>query len=434
MFHDDERILLKIIGGVSVIVIAIIIWILVAKVDVIAQTSGQIIPSSRLKNIQVSETSIIKKIYVKEGDEVKKGTLLAQLDSTNQEAEAASNKKEAQLYKLSLKRIDAQLYAKSFILDKDDDPIEYEHIKAELHSRVTNHQAEVDEAQSAILEAKSELTNSQMQYDKLAISTQLWHEKKDAYQELKTQGAIAHVEADDKIRDANEKLGEIKQAKETIALNQAKFKEAQDKLAKIQTDYNKSLLTEKTDILDKEAKAIAARDKAEHEVKISSLIAPVDGIVKDLNVHTKDGVLTPGNSLMTIVPKDDVIQAEVIVRNEDIGYIELGQAVKLKVASFPYQKYGLLHGKVINISPDAMDSSENKNNNTTTNNDDKQKQEQGYKVLVQVPKNYIQIGAKKYDIIDGMKVEADIKISDRTIFEYLTDPLRKLANESATER
>jgi hemolysin D len=433
MFHDDERILLKIIGSVSVIVIAIIIWILVAKVDVIAQTSGQIIPSSRLKNIQVSQTSIIQNIYVKEGAEVKKGALLARLDSTNEEAEALSNKKEAELYKLSLKRIDAQLYGKTFSLEKDDNPVEYEHIKAELHSRLTNHQAEMDEAQSAILEAKSELTNSQMQYDKLAISTQLWHEKKDAYEELKTQGAIAHVEADDKIRDANEKLGEIKQARETIALNSAKLKEAQDKLAKIQTDYNKSLLTEKTDILDKQAKAIAARDKAEHEVSISTLIAPVDGIVKDLNVHTKDGVLTPGNSLMTIVPKDDVIQAEVIVRNEDIGYIQLGQAVKLKVASFPYQKYGLLHGKVINISPDAMDNTDNKNGNSS-NNEDKQKQEQGYKVLVQVPKNYIQVGAKKYDLIDGMKVQADIKISDRTIFEYLTDPLRKLANESATER
>lgn len=433
MFHEDEKILLKIISSVAIIVVAIIIWILLARVDVIAQTSGQIIPSSRLKSIQVSETSIIKQVYVKEGDFVKKGTLLAQLDSTTQEAEALSNKKEAQLYNLSLKRIDAQLYAKPFVLSSTDNPIEFDHIKAELNSRITNHQAEMDEAKSAILEAKSELSNSQMQYEKLSVSTDLWHEKMNAYKELKTQGAIAHVEADDKIRDAHEKLGEIKQAKETISLNQAKLKEAQDKLAKIETDYNKSLLTEKTDILDKEAKAIAACDKAEHEVKISSLVAPVDGIVKDLNVHTKNGVLTPGNALMTIIPNNDVIEAEVIVRNEDIGYIELGQNVKLKVASFPYQKFGLLHGKVINISPDAMDTSDNKNNNSN-NQDDKQKQDPGYKVLVQVPKNYIQVGNKKYDILNGMKVEADIKISDRTIFEYLTDPLKKLVNESATER
>ena len=180
-------------------------------------------------------------------------------------------------------------------------------------------------------------------------------------------------------------------------------------------------MQEKTDILNKQVNKTELLKKANHKVKLTQLIAPVDGIIKDLTTNSRNAVLTEGSVLMTIVPQNDVKEAELVVKNEDIGYLKNDMPVKIKVASFPYQKYGLISGHITNISPDATEA---KNAN---------EQQAGYKVRIKLDKDHLGTENKFY-IKEGMRVNADIKISERTIFEYLVSPLQKIAQESGRER
>ena len=157
------------------------------------------------------------------------------------------------------------------------------------------------------------------------------------------------------------------------------------------------------------------------------LKAPQDGVVKDLATHTEGAVLSPGTVLLTIVPADEPLRAEVWVGNEDRGFVREGQTVRLKVHPYPFQKYGMIEGEVKHVSADASEQSVR---------DSKDVVPAGYKCrsIVELRSQVLESDGVRHPLTPGMQVDAEIALGERSVLEYVLSPVRRAFHEAARER
>jgi hemolysin D len=189
-----------------------------------------------------------------------------------------------------------------------------------------------------------------------------------------------------------------------------------------------------------EAKAAGlAQDviKAEKRSEFQQLTAPVDGVVQQLAVHTVGGVVTPAQALLALVPIESHLEIEAMVSNQDIGFVHAGQEAEIKVQTFNFTRYGLLHGEVLSVSQDAI-------GRDPAQTQDKQQadkpaaapdtQSPVYAARISLDRTEMQIEDKLVSLSPGMAVTAEIKTGERTVLSYLLSPLRKYRQESLRER
>jgi hemolysin D len=180
--------------------------------------------------------------------------------------------------------------------------------------------------------------------------------------------------------------------------------------------------------------------KAEQRTKLQVLTAPVDGVVQQLAVHTVGGVVTPGQSLLAVVPLDSHLEIEAMVSNRDIGFVHAGQAAEVKIDTFSFTRYGLLHGEVINVSQDAItrdkpkDQSNDKTPGTETTSSEPKGQEMNYAARVSLERTQMQVDDKLVNLSPGMAVTVEIKTGTRRIIGYLMSPLARYKQEMLRER
>lgn len=175
--------------------------------------------------------------------------------------------------------------------------------------------------------------------------------------------------------------------------------------------------------------------KQEHRASLLELKAPQAGIVKDLATHTPGTVVSPGTVLMTLVPNDEALQAEVWVKNEDAGFVHPKLPVKIKLSAFPFQKYGMIDGSVTQVSADANESPGSNNpNNTQQNSSGNNAGQLAYRTLVSMQTQTLNTDNDPLELSPGMQVAAEIKLGDETVLEYLLSPVRKAFHEAGRER
>jgi hemolysin D len=166
----------------------------------------------------------------------------------------------------------------------------------------------------------------------------------------------------------------------------------------------------------------------------------VDGVVQQLAVHTIGGVVTPGQALLAVVPLDSHLEIEAMVSNRDIGFVHAGQVAEVKVDTFSFTRYGLLHGEVLNVSQDAItrdkpkDNSSDKTPGSETASSEPKGQEMNYAARVSLERTNMQIEEKRVNLTPGMAVTVEIKTGSRRIISYLMSPLLRYKQESLRER
>ena len=170
-------------------------------------------------------------------------------------------------------------------------------------------------------------------------------------------------------------------------------------------------------------------------------MAPVDGMVQQLAIHTVGGVVTPAQALLVLVPSDSRLEIEAMVSNRDIGFVRPGQAVEIKVDTFNFTRYGLLHGQVLSVSQDAIvrdrprDRPEERGQGATANETSEPKgQELNYSARISLDHTQMQIDEQMVNLSAGMAVTAEIKTGSRTILSYLLSPLLRYRQETLRER
>ncbi len=220
-----------------------------------------------------------------------------------------------------------------------------------------------------------------------------------------------------------------------IASARATLTSSSRKLEQISADYRQRLQAERADISDKLDKTQAEVTKQEYRNGLLELKAPQDGIIKDVATHTIGTVISPGTILMTLVPKDEILRAEVWVSNEDVGFIHQGDSTKIKFASYQFQKYGMVDGQVAHLSADATDNTQQGAGSAAPPTAKSPNgQPYSYRALVDLKAQELIVDGIKHTLSPGMQVTAEIHLGTRTIFEYLLSPVMKAFQEAGRER
>jgi hemolysin D len=225
---------------------------------------------------------------------------------------------------------------------------------------------------------------------------------------------------------------------------------AESKREEAQADYRRGIMSDlaeatrkagglEQDIAEATRKAGGLEQdiaKAEQRTKYQALTAPIDGTVQQLAIHTIGGVVTPAQTLLAIVPSDSTMEIEAMVDNQDIGFVHAGQDVAIKVDTFNFTRYGLRHGTVISLSQDAIVQDHPGKSDMPKQQppNDNQGQQSSYAARVSLDRTDMQVGDKTLPLSPGMAVTVEIKTGTRRVIDYLLSPLLRHAGESLRER
>ena len=421
-----------VLWAVLILIGGLVLWSFLGHLDIVAVAEGKLIPQSYVKIVQPAEAGIVKDILVREGEQVKAGQVLMKMDAVLTEADANTLQADFWRKRLALRRIDAKIADAPFRADPEAPPALAGEIEAQYRANRAALEAAVAEERSHLLKARQDLAAAEQVRTKLADTLPHYRDQEKAFEKLAKDGFAGPLMASDKRRERIEKEQELKTQEYVIESARASMAQSEKTLAQIQSDYRRQLYAERNEVanaLDRLAQEIA---KQAHRRDLLELKAPQDGVVKDLATHTVGTVVQPGTVLLTLVPRNETLRAEVWVSNADIGFVREGQPVKLKFAAYPFQKYGMAIGTVAHVSADAADNSAN----NQAQDGDRQSEAARllYKAIVRIDSMALEMNGNRYPLSAGMQTSAEIRLGTRSVVEYLLSPLQKAWHEAGRER
>lgn len=387
------------------LVLAALLWALLGKMDIIVNAPGKIIPSQRIKTIASIETASIRKLEVEDGQTVKAGQTLLELDTSVLQTEHDKALGDRNQAVLALARNQALLLA----LDQHTSPV-LPSITALKHE----YQADLDAEkwQAAALHVQGQYADFSAKYKKLGDDLRhysqtlpLATQQEKAYRELSANNDVS--------KDAW-----LEKQRNRMQL-QAQLAEAKNQQASLLAETRKTALDQMAEA--RRVAAASAQDalKAASTSKLLILKSPVDGTVQQLNAHTVGGVVQAAQPIMQIVPHGGPVEVEAFIENKDKGFVHAGQKVEVKVDTFEYTKYGTLPGKVTHVSQDAIPD---------------EKRGLLYAVKVLLDKSILDINGQPTPVTPGMAVNVEVKTGDRRVIEYVLSPLLRYTHEAGAER
>jgi hemolysin D len=422
----------KVLWALLSLLLALLLWASVGRLDIVVVAEGKLIPQSYVKIVQPAEAGIVKDILVKEGETVKAGQTLMRMDAIITDADASSLAADAQRKRLTLRRIDAELGGMPFRIGASDPPSLAREVEAQFRANRAALDAALAEERSRLNKAAQELAAAEQVKRKLQETLPHYRDQDQAFDKLAKDGFAGPLMASDKKRERIEKEQDLKTQEHQIESVKATIQQSEKRLAQIESDYRRQLYAERNDIQGQADKLGQEISKQAHKQNLLELKAPQDSVVKDLATHTAGTVVQPGTVLLTLVPKEEALRAEVWVPNEDIGFMRPGLPVKLKFAAFPFQKYGMVDGTVEHVSADAADAAIG--NSSAPGAPGRQNQPLVYKALVTLRTLQLEMDGERFPLSVGMQTNAEIKLGDRTVMEYLLSPVRKAWHEAGRER
>ncbi len=424
---------------------AALAWAWWGTIDIVASATGKIVPSGRTKVIQPFETGVVRAIRVQDGQAVKAGDVLVELDPTLNAAERDHMQGDLLAERLNIARLRAALAggddpAGDFVPPAGADPDLVSAQRQLLLNQVTEHRARIaalfrQQAQKEAEQATTTATIHKLETIIPVIQSRVDIRKTLVEKELGSK--LNYFEVMQLLVEQQEELNvQTSHLKETEAAVAA-IRETRGQAA---AEYRRTL---SEDLAKAEQKASGlAQDliKAEQRTKLQRLTAPVDGVVQQLAVHTVGGVVTPAQSLLAVVPSDSRLEIEAMVSNRDIGFVQAGQEAEIKIDTFNFTRYGLLHGRVSSVSQDAVirerqqDRSDDRALGSQNETSEPKGQELNYSARISLDRTDMQIDDRAVKLSPGMAVTVEIKTGSRTILSYLLSPLLRYRQESLRER
>jgi len=425
-------------------------WAYFGKVDLVATSQGKIIPSGKVKTIQPLEIGVVRRINVTEGQHVKAGEILVEIDPTESKAEAQrlagdlmASRVEAARLSVTAKAEGPALVAEQIFLSSipaGADKALVDRNLALLRSSLAEQAATLAaiDSDSAQKQAARKQTVSEIQ--KLNGTIPLIRKRSQLRQELVAKGYSSVMESSREQQALIESEQTLSEDRHKLEQNEAALnqlaEQRREAVAKFTSTTLSSLADAERKADDAQQQLVKAQDLAAHR----TLTSPVDGTVQQLVLHTVGGIVTPAQELMVIVPQGAVLEVEAMIQNKDIGFVAAGQQAEIKLETFPFTRYGLRHGTVLEVSPDAVAPSppqqERNKNGSTADNGQQQPQAQDslYTARISLDQDTMPVDGKDIPLTPGMTVTAEIKTGRQRIIDYLLDPLRRYRHESFQER
>jgi hemolysin D len=422
---------------VAVFVLALI-WASLGHVDIVATATGKIVPTGGSKVIQPFETGVVRAVRVADGQTVSAGDVLIELDPTINQGETDHLRGDLQSVQLDIARLRAALTETgdplaAFQPPQDADPALVAVQRRFLVAQIAEHNAKIAALDGQKDQKQAELATTAATIDKLEAVIPTIQERVNIRKSLNEYGSrLQYLEV----------LQQLTESQQERLVQQSHYHEAQAAVAAItdtrtQTvaEYRRTLFGELTEAERKATGFAADLSKAQERTKLQLLTAPVSGMVQQLAVHTVGGVVTPAQTLLVIVPSDSRLEI-----NHDIGFVHAGDAVEIKIDTFDFTRYGLLHGQVLSISSDSIvreapaDKSGDKPPGSSSATSEPKGQELTYAARISLDRTQMQVEDKMVNLSPGMAVTAEIKTGSRRIIGYLLSPLMKYKQESLRER
>lgn len=416
---------------VLVLFCILLVWSIFGKLDIIASAEGRLVPQTYVKIVQPADAGIVQEILVHEGQSVESGQVLMRMDAKLTEADAATIRNELVLKSLLLRRIDAELAGIPMTQDSGDPLVLYRQVENQYLAHRQAYLDAVAQETESLRKARHDLQSAQEILSKLQQTVSVYQQSAAAYEKLAKNNLVGQLAAQEKVRDKIEKEQDLKAQESNVASLKSAIAGSEKKLSQITSNYKSQLQNERVETESQYRKLEQDWAKIEHKTDLLELKAPQAGVIKDLATHTRGTVVSPGTVLMSLVPQDEPLQAEVLLKNEDVGFVYPDQTVMVKLAAYPFQKYGMIEGTVLRVGADASDIAPP----AADNNRDRQTQPAlTYKVLIALSEQHLELEGDRLRLSPGMQVVAEIHQGRRTVMEYLLSPVQKAFHEAGRER
>ncbi|WP_108811928.1 HlyD family type I secretion periplasmic adaptor subunit [Sphingorhabdus sp. Alg231-15] len=401
-----------------------LLWSFIGKVDVVATATGKVVPSASSKIIQPIEIGSIRAIHVKNGQRVKKGQLLVELDSTISNADEAQSSQQLMSAEIVRARNDA-LMAHLQGLDARfvppaGTPVDVVLTQSQfVRSAIAEYEAEKSGLQQQRAERQAQLAGAEAEISKLEQTLPLLDRQLAARQELADKGYFSRLRLLEFEQLRVEHIQNIAVQTARAAEARASIRNLEAQIRRLREAFGRGAIAEMAEAEGQSAMAGAELQKSARRREFQQIKSPVNGTVQQLTLTTIGGVVQPAEPIMVIVPDDAEVQVSAQILNKDIGFIYEGQPVRVKLEAFNFTDYGLIEGVVDNISRDAI-----------------QDENLGlvYATRIKLNKRHLMINGKNQAIGPGLQVQAEIKTGERRIIQYLLSPLAKTMDEAGRER
>ena len=423
---------------------AALAWAWYGTIDIVATATGKIMPGGRTKVIQPFETGVVRAILVQDGQAVRAGEVLVELDPTANAADRDRLQSDLLAERLNIARLRAALAGGedplTDFMPPADAPATLVGIQRQLLvNQVGEHRAKVaalgrQQAQKEAEQATIQATIHKLETVIPVIQPRV--EMRRTLMEKDLGSRIAYLETLQLLVERQQELGiQSSQLQEAAAAVSA-IRETRSQAV---AEFRRALSDE---LAKGEQKAIGLAQeliKAEQKTRLQRLVAPLDGVVQQLAIHTVGGVVTPAQSLMVVVPSDSRLEIEAMVPNRDIGFVQSGQAAEIKVDTFSFTRYGLLQGVVLSVSQDAIirerkQERDDRGQGAQTDSSEPKGQELTYSARISLDRTQMQIDDRLVNLSPGMAVTVEIKTGSRRILSYLLSPLLRYQHEVLRER
>jgi len=400
-------------------------WATWGHIDVVAVGQGRVVPSGRSKVVQPLDAATVKAIHVREGQTVKAGELLIELDATAPAADAERVALEIEAARLQVARGQALLAA----LDTGRAPRlpplagldagRRQDAQRLLDGQWAEHQSRLARTQADVARREAELRSTQALVRKLEATLPIATQRAADYRSLVDQafasqhGYLQHEQA------RLEMEADLQAQRARLQEIAAALQEALAQRAALSAELRRTTL----DSVDQARLRLDGLSqehlKAEQRGRLTRLVAPVDGTVQQLAVHTEGGVVTAAQPLMVVVPADEPVEVEAVFDNRDVGFLRPGMPAEVKVETFLFTKYGTVPATLLSVSSDAVND---------------ERRGLVYTARVQLQHHSLVVDGREVKLTPGMAVSAEVKTGRRRVIEYFLSPLLQTTRESLRER
>ena len=412
-------------------------WATVARLDIIVTAEGRLVPQTLVKIVQPAEAGILRELLVQEGDMVRAGQVLARLDSTLANAETAGTSNELMSQRLQQRRLEAELQNRTMQPQAGDDPLRFRQVQQQAEAHRTAFTETMGQERAQLQRVEQEMHSAAALVSKLELTVPTYRNAADAFAGLGKDGYVPALQAADRQREATEKEKDLVAQRATLAAAQAAIQAQQGRMRQLQSQYRSDLEHELADVRSRILQLLPAADKNQYREGVLTLRAPQDGVVKDLSTTTVGAVVQPGAVLVTLVPRGEALYADVTLNNQDVAFVQPGQAVRIKLAAYPFQRYGMLDGRLLSLSPDAQESAPGRgaNDSASASASASASTAGGYKARILLQQQALRgPDGALLPLTAGMRVTAELNQGRRTVLEYLLSPVQKTLQEAGRER
>ncbi len=403
-----------------------IIWASWAEIDIIATAQGKIVPSGQVKVIQPLENGVVKSIFIKEGQTVKAGEKLIALDTTTSQADVDRLKNEWLGYSQDLARQQKFLNKLGAQVDQgkeltplpDDSPLPFNQ-QLLLASSWQEYLSKQDSYLSEIEKLLAEKKAIHIKVFRLEKTLPLIKEREQSYLTLLTTSAVSKNQYLELKQQRIEQEETLNLERANVEQIEATIMAARQNLTTYLAETRRNILQEINQLSRQSESLNQELTKATRLTELRILTAPVDGVVEQLAIATIGGVVTGAQELLRIVPKGQALEVDAGLLNKDIGFVQIGQSAEIKIDSFPFTKFGVIDGKVKDISADAI---EDENLGLL------------FPLKASLADEQIKVDGKWVNLKPGMSVTVEVKTGTRRLMEFLLAPLLRGVSEGARER